>query len=57
MGTSGNEKLCSGLLAKKGTFEPQDNKPISQESLKKGIFEKLMVNFKSDEEAKSTGKS
>ncbi|GFW27163.1 hypothetical protein TNCV_93891 [Trichonephila clavipes] len=45
------------LLVKRGALVPQNNKPLPQESLRKHILKKLVDTLKSDEEAKSTGKS
>ncbi|GFX14691.1 uncharacterized protein LOC103523915 [Trichonephila clavipes] len=47
MGIDGKEK--ADLLAKRGTLEPQDNKPLSPESLKKHIFENLVDILKSEQ--------
>ena len=44
-------------LAKKGMLEPQDNKPVSPESLKKSTLKKRMDTRKSIQTAESTGKS
>ncbi|GFW64237.1 uncharacterized protein LOC103523915 [Trichonephila clavipes] len=44
------------LLAKTGTLESQDNKPLPSESLKH-IFENLEDTFKSDQAPNSIGKS
>ena len=44
-----NEKTES--LVKKGTLEPQDNKPISLQSHKKYILGELINAFKSDQAA------
>ncbi|GFU12124.1 hypothetical protein TNCV_2196091 [Trichonephila clavipes] len=55
MHINGNENV--DLLATRGTLEPQDNKPLPPESLKKHIFEKLVDTFESGQAAKSTSKS
>ncbi|XP_042909975.1 uncharacterized protein [Parasteatoda tepidariorum] len=54
VGINGNEN--ADQLAKKRTLEPQCNKSIPPDSLKKQFFEKLLTDLKRNETVKSTGK-
>nr|XP_015912089.1 uncharacterized protein LOC107442917 [Parasteatoda tepidariorum] len=54
VGINGNGK--ADQLAKKGTLEPQCNKPIPPDSLKKQFSEKLMTDLKLNQAVKSYGK-